>query len=38
VEGEIDFGFGKLNFGLGWMGEKVGRGILREAGIFDFAG
>jgi len=26
VKGEIDFGFGMLNFGLGWMSEKVGRG------------
>jgi hypothetical protein len=29
VKGEIDFGFGMLNFGLGWMSEKVGRDILR---------
>ena len=26
MEGKIDFEFGMLNFGLGWMGEKVGRG------------
>jgi hypothetical protein len=37
VEGEIDFGFGMLNFGLGWMGEKVGRGGgVNEDGQFGY--
>jgi hypothetical protein len=31
LRGKIDFGFGMLNFGLGWMGEN-GREVGKGAG------